>query len=297
MADRITASPQNAALAAIAQRLQAAKEFGNRAQIPVIDMGVGDLLLGRAPEEMQEWSYGNAPMRVVGGGTGSLIPQLKTGRAEGLADTAFLGADIAGIGALGLKGAGALGRMAARQIPTATPSESRRGFLRTVGGLGAAAAAGAVPTPVRRVLTEGTAPLTRAAAEEVAPMAARRAAAEEVAPMAARRAAVPLWSSISRLMADNADFLTRDVVDVAGSIAEPLSVARHGTADDLLEMGFSPEQAEELLRVANGMPEEQFGAMLDAIQGARPAGMADDDWARLLDEVGGWYELEPEIWE
>ena len=287
MADRITASPQNAALAAIAQRLQAAKEFGNRAQIPVIDMGVGDLLLGRAPEEMQEWSYGNAPMRVVGGGTGSLIPQLKTGRAEGLADTAFLGADIAGIGALGLKGAGALGRMAARQIPTATPSESRRGFLRTVGGLGAAAAASAVPTPVRQVLEEGAAPLARAAA----------ATAEEVAPMAARRAAVPLWSSLSRLMADHADFLTRDVIDVAGDMAEPLSVARHGTVDDLLEIGFSPDQADELVRIARDIPEEQFGDFLDAIQGGRPVSMPEEDWQRLLDEVGDRYELDEEIWE
>lgn len=287
MADRITASPQNAALAAIAQRLQAAKEFGNRAQIPVIDMGVGDLLLGRAPEEMQEWSYGNAPMRVVGGGTGSLIPQLKTGRAEGLADTAFLGADIAGIGALGLKGAGALGRMAARQIPTATPSESRRGFLRTVGGLGAAAAASAVPTPVRQVLEEGAAPLARAAT----------AAAEDIAPVAARRAAVPLWSSLSRLMADHADFLTRDVIDVAGDMAEPLSIARHGTVDDLLEIGFSPDQADELVRIARDIPEEQFGDFLDAIQGGRPVSMPEEDWQRLLDEVGDRYELDEEIWE
>ena len=287
MADRITASPQNAALAAIAQRLQAAKEFGNRAQIPVIDMGVGDLLLGRAPEEMQEWSYGNAPMRVVGGGTGSLIPQLKTGRAEGLADTAFLGADIAGIGALGLKGAGALGRMAARQIPTTAPSESRRGFLRTVGGLGAAAAASAVPTPVRQVLEEGAAPLARAAA----------ATAEEVAPMAARRAAVPLWSSLSRMMADHADFLTRDVIDVAGDMAEPLSIARHGTVDDLLEIGFSPDQADELVRIARDIPEEQFGDFLDAIQGGRPVSMPEEDWQRLLDEVGDQYELDEEIWE
>lgn len=287
MADRITASPQNAALAAIAQRLQAAKEFGNRAQIPAIDMGVGDLLLGQAPEEVREWSYGNAPMRVAGGGTGSLIPQLKTGRAEGLADTAFLGADIAGIGALGLKGAGALGRVAARQIPTDAPSESRRGFLRTVGGLGAAAAAGAAPTPVRRVLTEGTAPLARAAAAE----------AEDIAPVAARRAAMPLWSSLSRMMADHADFLTRDVIDVAGDMAEPLSAARHGTVDDLLEMGFSPEQADELLRVANDIPEEQFGDFLDAIQGGRPVSMPEEDWRRLLDEVGDRYELDEEIWE
>lgn len=287
MADRITASPQNAALAAIAQRLQAAKEFGNRAQIPAIDMGVGDLLLGRAPEEVREWSYGNAPMWVAGGGTGSLIPQLKPGRAEGLADTVFLGADIAGIGALGLKGAGALGRVAARQIPIAAPSESRRGFLRTVGGLGAAAAASAVPTPVRQVLEEGAAPLARAAA----------ATAEEVAPMAARRAAIPLWSSLSRLMNDNADFLTRDVIDVAGDMAEPLSIARHGTVDDLLEMGFSPEQADELLRVANDIPEEQFGDFLDAIQGGRPVSMPEEDWQRLLDEVGDRYELDEEIWE
>lgn len=287
MADRITASPQNAALAAIAQRLQAAKEFGNRAQIPVIDMGVGDLLLGRAPEEVREWSYGNAPMRVAGGGTGSLIPQLKAGRAEGLADTAFLGSDIAGIGALGLKGAGALGRMAARQIPTAAPSESRRGFLRTVGGLGAAAAASAVPTPVQRVLTEGTAPLTRAAT----------AVAEDIAPVAARRAATPLWSSLSRMMADHADFLTRDVIDVAGDMAEPLSIARHGTVDDLLEMGFSPEQADELVRIARDIPEEQFGDFLDAIQGGRPVNMPQEDWQRLLDEVGDRYELDEEIWE
>ena len=287
MADRITASPQNAALAAIAQRLQAAKEFGNRAQIPVIDMGVGDLLLGRAPEEVQEWSYGNAPMRVAGGGTGSLIPQLKTGRAEGLADTTFLGADITGIGALGLKGAGALGRMAARQTPTAAPSESRRGFLRTVGGLGAAAAASAVPTPVRQVLEEGAAPLARAAA----------AAAEDIAPMAARRAAVPLWSSLSRLMADHADFLTRDVIDVAGDMAEPLSIARHGTVDDLLGIGFSPDQADELVRIARDIPEEQFGDFLDAIQGGRPVNMPEEDWQRLLDEVGDRYELDEEIWE
>ena len=287
MADRITASPQNAALAAIARQLQAAKEFGNRAQIPAIDMGAGDLLLGRAPEEVQEWSYGNAPMRVVGGGTGSLIPQLKTGRAEGLADTAFLGSDIAGIGALGLRGAGALGRMAARQIPQTAPSESRRGFLRTVGGLGAAAAAGAVPTPVRQVLEEGAAPLARAAA----------ATAEEVAPMAARRAAAPLWSSLSRLMADNAEFLTRDVIDVAGDMAEPLSIARHGTVDDLLEIGFSPDQADELVRIARDIPEEQFGDFLDAIQGGRPVNMPEEDWQRLLDEVGDRYELDEEIWE
>lgn len=287
MADRITASPQNAALAAIARQLQAAKEFGNRAQVPLIDMGVGDLLLGQAPEEVREWSYGNAPMRVAGGGTGSYVPQTKFGRAEGLADTAFLGADIAGIGALGLKGAGALGRMAARQIPTATPSESRRGFLRTVGGLGAAAAASAVPTPVRQVLEEGAAPLARAAA----------AAAEDIAPVAARRAAVPLWSSLSRLMADHADFLTRDVIDVAGDMAEPLSIARHGTVDDLLGIGFSPDQADELVRIARDIPEEQFGDFLDAIQGGRPVNMPEEDWQRLLDEVGDRYELDEEIWE
>lgn len=287
MADRITASPQNAALAAIARQLQAAKEFGNRAQIPVIDMGMGDLLLGRAPEEVQEWSYGNAPMRVAGGGTGSLIPQLKTGRAEGLADTAFLGADIAGIGALGLKGAGALGQMAARQTPTAAPSESRRGFLRTVGGLGAAAAAASLPTPVRQALEEGAAPLARAAA----------AAAEDIAPVAARRAAAPLWSSLSRMMADHADFLTRDVIDVAGDMAEPLSIARHGTVDDLMKIGFSPDQADELVRIANDIPEEQFGDFLDAIQGGRPVSMPEEDWQRLLDEVGDRYELDEEIWE
>jgi hypothetical protein len=115
--------------------------------------------------------------------------------------------------------------------------------------------------------------------------------------MAARRAAVPLWSSLSRMMADHADFLTRDVIDVAGDMAEPLSIARHGTVDDLLEIGFSPDQADELVRIARDIPEEQFGDFLDAIQGGRPVSMPEEDWQRLLDEVGDQYELDEEIWE
>jgi hypothetical protein len=72
-------------------------------------MGVGDLLLGKSPEELEEWAYGNLPMRIP---EMSNVPIVKTGRKEQLADTMFLGVDAAGIG----KGAGVVGKAAAKNL-------------------------------------------------------------------------------------------------------------------------------------------------------------------------------------
>jgi hypothetical protein len=72
-------------------------------------MGVGDLLLGKSPEELEEWAYGNLPMRVP---EMSNVPIVKTGRKEQLMDTMFLGVDAAGIG----KGAGVVGKAAAKKL-------------------------------------------------------------------------------------------------------------------------------------------------------------------------------------
>lgn len=85
----LKASPRNSALGAISDALRKARDFGDRARIPLIDLGLGELLLGKTPEEINEWAYGNAPLQVVGRGTGSRVPQLKRGRAEQLADTIF----------------------------------------------------------------------------------------------------------------------------------------------------------------------------------------------------------------
>jgi hypothetical protein len=44
------------------------------------------MMLGKSPEEVTEWSYGNAPMQVP---QMTRVPQFKAGRAESLADTLF----------------------------------------------------------------------------------------------------------------------------------------------------------------------------------------------------------------
>lgn len=91
----LKSSPRNSALGKLADLLtrgrNAANEYEIKDWVPLLGgTGVGDLLIGKAPEEVNEWSYGNAPMHVTGGGTGSLIPQTKQGRQQSLADAVFL---------------------------------------------------------------------------------------------------------------------------------------------------------------------------------------------------------------
>jgi len=85
----LKATPRGSILGAIADALTSVRDTGDKVRIPLIDMGLGELLLGKTPEEINEWSYGNAPLRVVGGGTGSRVPQLKQGRAQQVLDTLF----------------------------------------------------------------------------------------------------------------------------------------------------------------------------------------------------------------
>lgn len=120
--DRIAASPQSPVLGALARHLRAARSLGDEARIPLIDMGLGELLLGKAPEEIEEWSYGNLPFQQGREGIGSRIPQLKRGRAEGFMDATMGALDVAGIGALARRGltaaAGSAGtRFAANPTP------------------------------------------------------------------------------------------------------------------------------------------------------------------------------------
>lgn len=114
MAD-LKATPRNSALGAIADALVKARELGDRAKIPFTELGLGELLLGKTPEELNEWAYGNAPLRVAGRGTGSLVPQLKQGRAEQVADTL-----------LALPGAGPLAKASAHAVKS-VPGAVRHG--------------------------------------------------------------------------------------------------------------------------------------------------------------------------
>lgn len=128
MAGEIKASPRNQTLGKVADKLARLRDLANKyeilPQVPLLGgTGIGDLLMGQAPEEVSNWSYGNAPMQVP---EMTRIPQMKTGRAAPVADALFLGADV-----------GALGGLAA--------SLGRRGLSEFVGSAGRMAAPGPVP--------------------------------------------------------------------------------------------------------------------------------------------------------
>lgn len=85
MADELKASPQSPALATLARMLRAARSAGDTVTVPYLG-GVGTMMLGKSPEEVTEWSYGNAPLHVP---QMTRVPQFKKDRAESLADTLF----------------------------------------------------------------------------------------------------------------------------------------------------------------------------------------------------------------
>jgi len=98
----LKASPRNGLLGALSDMLASAKYQGNRVtipgQVPLLGgSGVGDMLLGQSPEEVDRWSYGNYPMRMAPEGTGSRIPQVQQGRQQALADTMFTATDLGGL--------------------------------------------------------------------------------------------------------------------------------------------------------------------------------------------------------
>jgi hypothetical protein len=90
-------TPRNAMTGLFADALTGARNFADRAQIPqgvplVGGQGLGSLLLGQAPEELNEWSYGNAPIQINpnAGRTASFVPEIKRGRGQQVADLAAL---------------------------------------------------------------------------------------------------------------------------------------------------------------------------------------------------------------
>ena len=80
--NKMQAIPQNESLAALAYALSKGRDIGNKVELPYIG-GIGDLLVGKTPEEIENWSYGNAPMQVP---EMSNLPQFKKGRGESFGD-------------------------------------------------------------------------------------------------------------------------------------------------------------------------------------------------------------------
>jgi hypothetical protein len=73
------------------------RDFADRARVPesvplVGGQGVGSLFLGRAPEEVNELSYGNSPFQInpYAGRTGSYVPEMKRGRGAQVFDALSL---------------------------------------------------------------------------------------------------------------------------------------------------------------------------------------------------------------
>jgi len=135
---QIRPTPRNPVMGGVADFVRGVRDLANQYEIkdfvPLLGgMGVGDLLLGKSPEELEEWAYGNSPMRIP---EMSNVPMVKTGRKEQLADTLFLGADASGMGA----GLGVAGKALAKE----TGQQLNRAIMEGTGPL-----AKVVPQSVR----------------------------------------------------------------------------------------------------------------------------------------------------
>lgn len=106
-------TPRNQLLGLLADALTAGRDFADKAKVPAVvpllgGQGLGSLLLGKAPEELTNISYGNMPLRInpLAGRTASFVPEIKPGRKEQVADLAMAlqavpGGNRAALSALG----------------------------------------------------------------------------------------------------------------------------------------------------------------------------------------------------
>jgi hypothetical protein len=143
MADSIRATPQNKILGQLADVLRAAREKGDalgpeltkaasalRFALPsaymwAMESKPGTFLLNQAPEEVQNWSYGNAPVTVP---EMTRVPQFKKGRADSFTDLAFAAQPMAEVGAAALKrGALAAAKAGERYAEKVVPKIMEKG--------------------------------------------------------------------------------------------------------------------------------------------------------------------------
>jgi hypothetical protein len=116
MAEYLQAPPRRKALGLLADALTSGQEALNTVNLPYLG-GLGGLLLGQAPEYLQDVSYGMPAFRggnVATGGLGTLTPDT---RMLDVATLPFVGAGAAKAGQVGAK---TLGKEVARQVETGT---------------------------------------------------------------------------------------------------------------------------------------------------------------------------------
>jgi hypothetical protein len=157
----IRAIPENRGLASIAAALRSARSGMNKIPLPeALGGGVGNLLLGEAPEEIADWSIGFSPFKE--NPSASRIPiEIRPGREQRVIDTAFLPVAEA-YGLAKLAGAGA--RHGIKKALSGDTQQGRREFLKKAGQAAAGTAAIA-----------STPDLVKSVGKELAPTAAKTA--------------------------------------------------------------------------------------------------------------------------
>jgi len=180
----LRAIPQDPVLGAASGGLRSLRSGLDVVPLPeFLGGGLGQAMIGKAPEEVERWSYGESPFR-QNPTHSPFLPQFKADRAQGVADTALL--PLAETAVLGkMAGAGlrsgykAVADAALHGGPDQFFQQSRRDFLKKSGAVaGTAAAAGAVPPLLNRGLRALDSDVAKPAASVAAKAVARASPAE-----------------------------------------------------------------------------------------------------------------------
>lgn len=174
------AVPRNPYVGAASDAVGGLRTFLNQATIPkavplIGGQGVGQIITGDAPEELDRWAHGFSPFkdRNVPGYAGLRgVPDLQTKRAGPIADILLLGVDAAGVGG-GLRALGKTGvKNAARGfnnlIDDTGRDASRRAFVKKAGIVGAGTAVAAATPRMLKTMAKAVAPDPTTVATRVA---------------------------------------------------------------------------------------------------------------------------------
>lgn len=181
MAD-LRAIPQNSVLGTASEGLRKLRSGLDVVPLPeFLGGGLGQAMIGKAPEEVERWSYGESPFK-TNPTHSPYIPEFKPERMQGIADTAML--PVVEALALGkLAGAGlrsgynAVVDAAMHGGPNQFYQQSRREFMKQAGAVaGTAAAAGVVPPLLSRGLRALDSGVVRDVAKPAASVAAKAVA-------------------------------------------------------------------------------------------------------------------------
>lgn len=141
------ATPQNPLLGATSRGIRKARETLDYVPLPdLLGGGLGSLLMGDAPEEIERWSYGSSPFYSTEYGTPAMIGRMRPERVGPMVDTVGLPvAEAYGLAKLTGKGLKAAGRKVAGAAEKPV-EQGRRKFIKDA-GLAAAGATVARTTP------------------------------------------------------------------------------------------------------------------------------------------------------